>query len=365
LLDEDYMKQALQLARRGQGKTSPNPMVGAVIIKENRIIGKGYHHHYGGKHAEVEAIENTAENIEGATLYVNLEPCCYYGKTPPCVEAIIQNNFSRVVIGTLDPNPKVSGQGVEILRQHGIETRAGVLEEACRVLNEAHFKYMTTGLPLVAVKFAQTLDGRIAALTGSSRWISSPASRRFAHRLRSLNDAVMVGVGTVLADNPELTVRLVKGRNPTRVILDSGLRVPLEAKVLSNQAAAPTIVATTPRADSKKLSALRQMGIEVLVAGQDEAGKVDLSHLLKMLGQRNISSVLVEGGAETVTSLLRLNLVDKLIAIVAPKLMGKGIEAVGEMDIADVSQAVKLVLDKVRRVGEDLIIEARVEGGWR
>ena len=359
--DEDYMKQALRLARRGLGKTSPNPIVGAVIVKDKRMIGKGYHHHYGGKHAEINAIESTAEDISGATMYVTLEPCCYHGKTPPCVDAIIQSNIARVIIGVLDPNPRVSGKSLEILNRQGIETKVGVLEEACRSLNEAHFKLMTTGLPLVTVKFAQTLDGRIATATGNSRWISSPASRRLAHKLRTLNDAVMVGAGTILIDNPQLTVRLVKGRNPTRIILDSKLRIPLEAKVLEDQESSPTIIATTPRADGKKRSALRRMGIEVLTCQEDERGEVDLRHLLKTLGQRNISSVLVEGGAETITSLLRLKLADRLVAIIAPKLMGRGIEAVGELNITDVNQALKLSFSRTYRSGEDVVIEARVE----
>jgi diaminohydroxyphosphoribosylaminopyrimidine deaminase/5-amino-6-(5-phosphoribosylamino)uracil reductase len=360
LPDEDYMRQALRLARRGLGRTSPNPMVGAVIVRDKRIIGQGYHHYYGGKHAEVNAMESAAEDISGATMYVTLEPCCHYGKTPPCVEAVIQNRIGKVIIGVLDPNPRMHGRGVEILNRHGIETRVGVLEEECRSLNEAHFKYMSTGVPLVTVKFAQTLDGRIATATGNSQWLSSPASRRFAHKLRSLNDAVMVGVGTVLADNPELTVRLVRGRNPARIILDSGLRIPLEAKVLLNQESAPTMIATTSGADGEKLSALRRMKIEVLAIPEDERGKVDLKHLLEILGQRGISSVLVEGGAETITSLLRLNLVDRLVVIIAPKIMGKGIEAVGELNITDVSQTLKLSFQKVRRMGEDVIIEARV-----
>jgi len=360
LLDEDYMRLALRLANRGLGKTNPNPMVGAVIVKDNRIIGQGYHHHFGGKHAEINAIENATEDISGATLYVTLEPCCHYGKTPPCVDAIIRNNIGKVVIGILDPNPQVSGRSVEILGQHGIETRVGVLEEECRSLNEAYLKYMTTGVPLVTVKFAQTLDGRIATSTGNSQWISSPASQRLAHKWRAHNDAVMVGVGTVLADNPQLTVRLVKGRNPTRIILDSKLRIPLDANVLKNQESAPTIMATTPGADDEKLSALRRMGVEVLVAREDEWGEVDLGHLFEMLGKRGISSVLVEGGAETITSLLRLNLVDRLVVIVAPKLMGKGLEAVGELNITDVSQTLKLSFSRTYRVGEDLVIEARV-----
>jgi diaminohydroxyphosphoribosylaminopyrimidine deaminase/5-amino-6-(5-phosphoribosylamino)uracil reductase len=365
LLDEDYMNQALRLARRGLGRTSPNPMVGAVIVKGSRIIGQGYHHHYGGKHAEIKAIENSEEDVSGATMYVTLEPCCYQGKTPPCVEAIIKNHIGKVIIGALDPNPRVNGRSVAILRKQGIETKVGVLEEESRSLNEAHFKYMTTGIPLVTVKFAQTLDGRIATSTGNSRWISSPESRRLAHRLRALNDAVMVGAGTVLSDNPQLTVRLVSGKNPSRVILDSTLKIPLEARVLMNQESAPTMIAATSGADDEKVSALRRMGIEVLITPEDEQGKVDLRHLLEILGKRAISSVLVEGGAETITSLLRLNLVDRLVVIVAPKLMGKGIEAVGELNIADVSQTLKLSYSRTYRRGEDLVIEARVESGWR
>ncbi|MFQ6122370.1 MAG: bifunctional diaminohydroxyphosphoribosylaminopyrimidine deaminase/5-amino-6-(5-phosphoribosylamino)uracil reductase RibD [Dehalococcoidales bacterium] len=360
MLDEDYMKQALQLASKGLGKTSPNPMVGAVIVKDNRIIGKGYHHHYGGRHAEVNAIQNASEDTEKATLYVTLEPCCYQGKTPPCVETIIQNKIGRVVIGTLDPNPLVNGKSVEILKRQGIETRVGVLEEECRELNEAHFKYMTTGLPLVTLKFAQTLDGRIATTTGNSRWISSEKFRRLAHKLRATSDAIMVGIDTVLADDPELTVRLVRGRNPTRVILDTRLRIPLDAKVVGSQQMAPTIIATTSGADEQKLSSLRRMGIGVLITPEDEAGEVDLRQLLSMLGQRGISSILVEGGAGVITSLLRRNLVDKMVIAVAPKIMGKGIEAVGELNIREVGQTLKLSFRKIYRIGEDLIIEARV-----
>jgi diaminohydroxyphosphoribosylaminopyrimidine deaminase/5-amino-6-(5-phosphoribosylamino)uracil reductase len=360
LLDEDYMKQALQLARRGLGKTSPNPMVGAIIVKDNRIIGKGYHHHYGGKHAEINAIQSASENIDRATLYVTLEPCCYHGKTPPCVDAITRNNIGRVVVGTLDPNPLVNGKSVAILKRQGIETRVGVLEKECRDLNEAHFKYMTTGLPLVTLKFAQTLDGRIATATGDSRWISSEKFQRLAHKLRASNDAIMVGIDTVLADDPQLTVRLVKGRNPSRIILDSRLRIPLDARVFRNREVAPTIVATTSRADEKKLAHLREKGIEVLVVKEDEDGEVDLKHLLSILGERGISSVLVEGGAGVITSLLRRNLVDKMVIAVAPKIMGKGIEAVGELNIREVSQTLKLSLRKIYRMGEDLVIEAKV-----
>lgn len=222
-----------------------------------------HHQYFGGNHAEINAIQNASESIDGTTLYVTLEPCCHYGKTPPCVDAIIRNNIGRVVIGTLDPNPLVNGKGIEILKRQGIETKLGVLEEECRSLDEAHFKYMTIGLPLVTVKLAQTLDGRIATVKGDSRWISSDKFRRLAHKLRAINDAIMVGIDTVLADDPQLTVRLVKGRNPARIILDSRLRIPLEAKVVRNREEASTIIATTSRADEKKLSYLREMGIEI------------------------------------------------------------------------------------------------------
>jgi len=360
LTDEDYMKLALKLARKGLGKTSPNPMVGAILVKDDRIIGRGYHQRYGGNHAEINAFQNARESLGGATLYVTLEPCCHYGKTPPCVDEVIKNKIGRVVIGTIDPNPRVDGKSVAMLKQHGIETKVGVLEAECRILNEAHFKYMTTGLPLVTLKFAQTLDGRIATATGDSKWISSDKFRRLAHQLRATNDAVMVGIDTVLADNPQLTVRLVKGRSPTRVILDSKLRTLTDAEVVKHQDTSPTIIATTSRGNKEKLTQLRQMGIEVLLTQEDRSGKVDLKHLLSLLGERNISSVLVEGGAGVITSFLHQNLADKLIIAMAPKIMGKGIEAVGELNIREVGQVIKLSFRKIYRAGEDLVIEAGV-----
>ena len=359
--DEDYMKQALRLARRGQGRTSPNPMVGAVIVKGNRIIGQGYHRYFGGKHAEINAIESVREDISGATMYVTLEPCCHHGKTLPCVETIIRSDIGRVIIGTVDLNPRVNGRSVKILNKEGIETRVGVLEDECFSLNEAYFKYMKTGLPFITVKFAMTLDARIATSTGSSQWISSLASQRLAHKLRTYNDAVMVGASTIIRDNPRLTVRLVRGRNPTRIVLDSRLKVPPDSRVFEEQEAAPTIVATTSRGDDEKVATLGGRGIEVLVVQEDERGRVDLARLLGMLAKREISSVLVEGGAETITSFLRLNLVDRLVAIVAPKLMGRGIEVVGELNITDVDKAIKLSFTRTYRSGEDIVVEGRVE----
>ncbi|MFC1967430.1 bifunctional diaminohydroxyphosphoribosylaminopyrimidine deaminase/5-amino-6-(5-phosphoribosylamino)uracil reductase RibD [Chloroflexota bacterium] len=354
------MKLALPLARRGMGKTSPNPMVGAVIVKGDRIIGKGYHRRFGGDHAEVDAIKNASESVSGATMYVTLEPCCHHGKTPPCTDAIIKNKIRRVVIGTPDPNPRVNGRGMATLKKNGIEVISGVLEEECRSLNEAFFRHVTTGLPLVTVKFAQTLDGRIAAASGSSQWISSAASRRLVHKLRAVNDAVMVGIGTMLADDPELTVRHLRGRNPIRVILDSRLSIPLEARVLGNQGNAPTIIATTNKADKAKLSRLKEAGIEVLEIPGDEHGRVDLNQLLVELGKRGISSVLAEGGAGVITALLRRNLADKIVAIVAPKILGKGIETVGDLNISDVNRSLKLSFTRTYRRDDDLVIEAKV-----
>ncbi len=336
------MKLALKLARRGLGWTSPNPMVGAVLVKNNRIIGQGYHRRFGGNHAEVNALQHAEADPSGATLYVTLEPCCHYGKTPPCVDAIIKNKIKKVVIGTLDPNSQVSGKSVTILNQHGLETRVGVLEEEGRELNEAYVKYMTTGLPLVTIKFAQTLDGRIATVSGDSRWISSEEFRKLAHRLRTINDAILIGIDTVLADNPQLTVRLVKGRSPTRVILDSRLRTPLDAEIVRSRDAAPVIIATTAQADMKKGAQLRELGIEVLEVQSDISGGIDLKGLLKALGERNISSLLVEGGAKVITSFLRQELADKFVVAIAPKILGKGTDAVGELDIVRISQSLPL-----------------------
>lgn len=360
MTDEAYMTRALALARRGIGKVSPNPAVGAVLVRGDRVIGEGYHRRFGGKHAEVNAIESAMENISGATLYVTLEPCFHHGQTPPCVNAIIQHKIGRVVIGMPDPDPRVSGRSIEKLRQHGIETVVGVLEKECRALNETYIKHRSTGLPWVTVKFAQTLDGRIATVSGQSRWISSPASRKIAHRLRARHDAILAGVGNVLADDPELTTRLVRGKNPLRVILDSKLRIPLKARVLTDQTAAPTLVITTPAANNDKLAALKKMGIGVLTAPPDASGRVDIGELLKALGQRQVTSVLVEGGGEVITSFLRQGLADRLVVFIAPKILGRGIDSVGELNITEISRAIRLSIERVYRSGEDIVIEARV-----
>jgi diaminohydroxyphosphoribosylaminopyrimidine deaminase/5-amino-6-(5-phosphoribosylamino)uracil reductase len=359
--DEFYMRRALRLARRGERRVSPNPMVGAVIVKDGRIIGEGFHACCGENHAEVNAIERAVEDPSGAQFYVTLEPCCHQGRTPPCVERLIALRPARVIVGTTDPNPLVSGRGIAALEAHGIETKVGVLAEACVALNERFFTFMRTGRPFVTLKFAQTLDGRIATRTGHSRWISSPPSLRFAHELRSSHDAILVGVGTVIKDDPELTVRHVRGRNPLRVILDSALRVPPASRVLSGLDDARTLIATLGGADPEKRRRLERAGAEVLTVPPDETGRVSLPHLVGRLGERGISSVLIEGGSEVITRVLAARLADRLVVVVAPKIIGRGTEAVGDLGLDRMDQALLLTPRRLRRRGRDAIFEFTVE----
>ncbi|MBN1161311.1 MAG: bifunctional diaminohydroxyphosphoribosylaminopyrimidine deaminase/5-amino-6-(5-phosphoribosylamino)uracil reductase RibD [Dehalococcoidales bacterium] len=361
--DEQYMRLALKLARKGLGRTSPNPMVGAVIVKDGRIIARGYHKSFGLDHAEVAALKSAKEDVAGATLYVSLEPCRHHGKTPPCTDAIIKAKIGRVVIAMLDPDPRMRGESVKLLRQKGIKTAIGVLEAEARALNEKYVKHRATGLPYVTLKWAQTLDGRIAAAGGSTTRISSPPSLKLAHKLRAVHDAILVGVNTVLKDDPQLTTRLVKGRNPLRIILDSRLRAPLDAKVLKDRDKAGTLVVTTPRAPAPKLAALKKTGVEVLTVPPDKAGRVDLKKLLEALGKRDVSSLLVEGGGEVITSFLRLGMADRLVVIIAPKILGKGTDSVGDLNITDLAKAYKLKFDKVYRSGEDIVVEGEGNKG--
>jgi len=361
LTDAFYMNRALKLARKGEAWVSPNPMVGAVIVKGNRIIGEGYHEKFGDDHAEINAILRSSEPIDGSTIYVTLEPCTHYGKTPPCVERLISLKPARVVIGSLDPNPLVSGKGIKVLNQHGIETTVGVLEDACKDLNERFFKFIQARIPFVTLKFAQTLDGRIATASGHSQWISSLPSRRFAHRLRSIHDAVLVGAGTVIADNPELTVRLTGGRNPVRIIVDSHLRIPLHANVLKHQAMAKTIIATTKGANLEKRTLLMDMGVDVMLIDEDSRHRIDMNSLFTELGKKEISSVLVEGGAAVITTILREQLADRAVIIIAPKITGKGIEAVGNLGIERIDNALEFSFKRIIRKGDDLVIDGRIE----
>jgi len=361
MTDERYMKRALQLARRGERWVSPNPMVGAVIVKNNRIIGEGWHRRFGGDHAEIDALRSASESVEGATVYITLEPCCHHGKTPPCIEGLIAGKPARVVIGMPDPNPLVCGGSIERLVGAGISTTVGVLEAQCRRLNERFIRFMQTRIPFVTLKFAQTLDGRIATAAGHSRWISSPASLKFAHALRAAHDAILVGSGTIFKDDPELTVRLVNGRNPVRIVVDARLRLPLDARVLQNQDKAKTIVATTEAASRKKREALDKMGIETILVERDRQQHVDLDKLIIELGRRDISSLLVEGGARVITSVLRQRLADRVIVVIAPKIVGKGIEAVGNLGIRVMEDAMKISVRQVIRRGGDLILDGQIQ----
>jgi diaminohydroxyphosphoribosylaminopyrimidine deaminase/5-amino-6-(5-phosphoribosylamino)uracil reductase len=334
-------------------------MVGAVVVKDGAIIGQGYHRRFGGPHAEVYALTNVKEDLKDATLYVTLEPCCHFGKTPPCVNLIIEKQVGRVVVGTIDPNPLVAGKGIRILRDRGIRVNVGVLENQCRELNETYFKYFETGLPFVTLKMAQSLDSRIATKTGSSQWISSPDSLKLAHRWRAHHDAVMVGIDTVLIDNPSLTVRLAKGETPLRVVVDSQLRIPLNCRVLSDGHGSQTIVLTTHDADLGQLHKIEDLGARVFAISANPEGQVDLAAAMRRLAGEGIRSILVEGGARLATSLLKAGLVDKLLVVIAPKIIGKGIEAVGDLGIVDLHQALVLSIERTRRVGEDLVVVAR------
>jgi diaminohydroxyphosphoribosylaminopyrimidine deaminase/5-amino-6-(5-phosphoribosylamino)uracil reductase len=358
--DNYYMRMAIRLAGKGIGKTSPNPMVGAVIVKNGKIIGRGYHKRCGDYHAEINAINNVKGSIRGSTFYITLEPCSHYGRTPPCVDTLIKKKLERVVVGTPDPNPEVNGKGIKILRSKGIKVDVGILGSECRQLNEHYFKFIKSGIPYVTVKYAQTLDGRIATKTGDSQWISSEASRKYVHVLRSTNDCVMVGAGTVTADNPQLTVRHVKGKNPLRIIVDSKLRIPIKSSVLIDDNPHQTIIAATSNAPSRKKTAIKKLGVEVLVVKKDKDGKVSLVDLLKELGKREIMSVLVEGGSEMITSLLKANLVDKMIIPISPGILGKGLEAIGDLNINKIRNAIKFSSFKTMKKGEDLIFEGTI-----
>jgi diaminohydroxyphosphoribosylaminopyrimidine deaminase/5-amino-6-(5-phosphoribosylamino)uracil reductase len=352
------MGRALQLARKGMGAVSPNPMVGAVIVRAGRIIAEGYHRKFGADHAEIDALKQAPGSVRGAAMYVTLEPCCHWGKTPPCVDTMIEQGIKRAVIGTLDPNPLVDGKGAQILKDHNIEVTVGVLEQAARQLNEVYFHYIRTGLPFITIKYAQSLDGRIATAQGNARWISAERSRRFTHRLRAQHDAIMVGIGTVLADDPLLTVRLVKGRNPLRICLDSKLRIPLNARVLRDDG--KTLIVTTDEHGKEKVAAIQKQGKEVLVVQRSANGQVGLRPLMKALAEKGIASILVEGGREIITSLLQEGLVNRMVVITAPLILGKGIEGIGDLGITDLDKAIRPSSCEIKRIGEDVVFDLRL-----
>ncbi len=354
------MHEALALARRGGGLTSPNPMVGAVVVAAGEIVGRGYHPRAGEPHAEVFALREAGARARGAALYVTLEPCAHWGQTPPCTEAIIAAGIERVVAAMADPDHRVSGRGLRRLTEAGIETRVGVAEREARDLNEAYVKHRTTGIPFVTAKWAMTLDGRIATRTGESRWISGEASRALVHERRAATDAILVGIGTVLRDDPALTSRTASARQPRRIVLDSTLRIPPDARVLS-QDGTPVIIATTERASPAVRTVLEARGVEVLVAGGPD-GRVDLTALLRDLGRRGILSLLVEGGGMVHGAFFDAGLVDKVMVFLAPKIFGGPAPGpVGGTGVAQLAQAWRLARAEVHRLGEDLMIEGYPE----
>ena len=360
--DEQMMARAISLARNGLGRTSPNPLVGAVIVRDGRIVAEGWHRKAGTPHAEIHALNMAGELARGATVYVSLEPCAHYGRTGPCAKALVEAGVSRVVVAMMDPNPKVAGKGIAILQEAGIQVTTGVLEQEARQLNEVFLKWMTTGLPFVALKTAMTLDGKIATAAGQSQWITNEASRYETHRLRDIYDGILVGINTALADNPSLTTRLkeYQGRNPVRIVVDSRARLPLTAKLVTD-GAARTIVAVTEQAPAERVEALRSAGVEIIVAGS--SNHVDMHSLMEQLGAMKISSVLVEGGGSVNFSLLQAGLVDRVYAFIAPKLVG-GRDALTPVEgegFQELDRAVELENIQLRQLGSDVLLTGIVK----
>ena len=362
--DIEYMRRAMELAERGVGFTNPNPMVGAVIVKGGKVIGEGWHERCGEWHAERNAFKNCTVPAEGATMYVTLEPCCHYGKTPPCTEAIIEHGIARVVVGMEDPNPLVAGKGIALLREAGIEVVCGVEEEALREQNRVFLKYISTKLPWVAMKTAMTLDGKIATRTGDSKWITGAEARAYVHELRHRFMAIVVGIGTAVADDPLLNCR-IEGRGvrqPIRVVVDSNARLSLDSQLVKTAGEYRTIVAHTRFAPEESGKALREAGVEMLLCKEKE-GLVDVRNLLELLGQSGIDSILLEGGGSLNYTFLAEGLADELYAFIAPKIVGgmnakTPVEGAGMEKMAD---AINLELENVLNIGHDVLLKLKVK----
>lgn len=354
-MNEKYMRRAIELAKRGMGFTNPNPLVGAVIVKDGRIIGEGWHEYYGGLHAERNAIKNAAEDTAGADMYVTLEPCSHHGKQPPCTEAVAAAGIKRVFIGSSDPNPLVSGKGVAYLKDNGISVQTGVLEKECDELNEIFFHYITQKRPYIIMKTAMSADGKTASYTGDSKWITNELSRQNVHKTRKRVAAIMVGINTVIADDPMLNCRCDNPKNPIRIVCDSNLRIPENSQLVQTAREIPTIVATVSR-NAAKIEALEKMGIEVIVTNGE---KVNLPELMNELGRRGTDSVLVEGGATLHAALIESGLADKLQVYIAPKIIG-GNEArsvVGGKGVEFVRDAYMFEKPVITTFGDDIMIE--------
>ncbi len=368
-----FMQRAVELAAKGQGRTSPNPMVGAVIVKGNKIIAEGYHKKAGTPHAEVAALKKAGVKAKGATLYINLEPCCHTDKkTPPCTKAIIKSGIKKAVIAMIDPNPKVSGRGIKELKNAGIKTEVGIMGTEAKRLNEAFIKFITKKEPFVILKIAQSLDGKIASASGESKWITSEESRKHVHRLRNRVDAVLVGIGTVKKDDPSLTCRIRGGRNPYRIIVDSRLQIPLNAKVLRHKDNR-TIIATTRKAPKRKIDLLKAKGARVLII-REKNGKVhpigqkappglsngvNLKNLMKELGKLNIASIMIEGGSSINASAMSSKIVDKIMFFISPKIIGgtDAVPSIGGKSPASLRNVVRIKNPQVKIIGEDILLE--------
>lgn len=369
MTDQEYMLRAIQLAKKGEGWTNPNPMVGAVIVKDGRIIGEGYHKKCGELHAERNAIASLTESAEGATIYVTLEPCCHYGKTPPCTEAIIEQKIKKVVIGSRDPNPKVAGKGAQILRESGITVVQDFMREECDRLNPVFFHYITTKTPYVVMKYAMTLDGKIATKTGASKWITGETARQEVQHMRHRYMGIMAGIGTVLADDPMLNVRVEGWKSPVRILCDSSLRIPLDSQIVRSAKEYRTIVAYAGREENeeitekitKKIEQLHAKGVDT-VCCPDEKGQIDLKKLMTYLGNEGIDSILLEGGGTLNDSALRAGIVKEVHCFIASKLFGgknskTPVEGIG---IGLPSEALKLKCTDICRIGEDIRIICQV-----
>lgn len=361
----DYMRLAIEEAKKGEGFVNPNPMVGAVLVKDGRVIGKDYHHRHGEYHAERNAILNCGEDIRGAELYVTLEPCCHYGKTPPCTENIIESGIRKVYIGSMDPNPFVAGGGARQLAEHGVEVETGILEAECRSLNPVFFHYIQHKTPYVVMKYAMTADGKIATRTGASKWITGEAARERVQRSRHKYMGIMVGVGTVLADDPSLTCRLEGLRSPTRIICDTHLKTPLHANVVRTANETETVLATAVE-EKEKVRPYMEAGCQILTVSM-EKGHINLKELMVKLGERGIDSILLEGGGTLNYSALESGIVRAVEMYIAPKLFG-GLDAktpVSGKGVEFPDQAAWLCNPKVQQIGEDILVEWEVKGCLR
>lgn len=351
------MERAIELAKRARGFTSPNPMVGAVIVKDGRVIGEGYHERCGELHAERNALASLTESAEGATIYVTLEPCCHYGKTPPCTEAIIEHKLAKVVIGSRDPNPLVSGKGAAILRKAGIEVVEDFMREECDAINPIFFHYITTKRPYVAMKYAMTMDGKIATRTGASRWITGEAARNHVQTLRHAYKGIMVGIGTVLADNPMLNCRMQGGIDPVRIVCDTHLRIPMDCQIVQTADTIETILATSTNEKEKKDQLIKK-GVQILQIPEKD-GCIDLNLLMQTLGEKGIDSILLEGGGRLNDSFLREKLIQKAYVYLAPKIFG-GEDAKTPVEGIGVSlpeQSANFKLQQIQQIEEDILLE--------